>query len=430
MGNDLGLALSGGGSRAMAFHRGTVRALCELGVVDSIDVLSTVSGGSIFAAAWLCARADRQDTPAFLDRLEAVLARGFIRPALLSPRIFELLLPGRNRTHRLAQTFDEIFTGGRRLADLPARPLLVLNTSVLNHAATGRFSQGGFSCRSVGPLEESGSYPETPLDVTVGFAAAASAAFPFGLPPLPLPVRGLPDLTEPIQGQRKLLLTDGGVLENLGAERLLRSGRFRAHDLIVSDAGTADGAWQPSFLGRLKNFFVFALSRDTLERLLNVMNGKENKSMRQITVHEVGAVDPPEPDRLLWFARVDQSWNRFVRAIPQARRRAIAGPSRAVPGPGATAAEVEKFLLDHGVCLDDARSRYEEMGGDAAVKRANGVGTGLRGLPRDIIQLLERHAAWQVHACRRIYGAIGLDRRRAPVARSGMAAVIEWTASP
>ena len=46
----IGLALSGGGYRAAAYHIGTLRALNRLGILDKVDVISAVSGGSITAA--------------------------------------------------------------------------------------------------------------------------------------------------------------------------------------------------------------------------------------------------------------------------------------------------------------------------------------------------------------------------------------------
>ena len=46
----IGLALSGGGSRAMAFHLGCFRALEDLGLLEKDGVLSTISGGSVFGA--------------------------------------------------------------------------------------------------------------------------------------------------------------------------------------------------------------------------------------------------------------------------------------------------------------------------------------------------------------------------------------------
>lgn len=49
----IGLALSGGGYRAAAFHIGTLRALHKLNVLDKVDVISSVSGGSITAAYYV-----------------------------------------------------------------------------------------------------------------------------------------------------------------------------------------------------------------------------------------------------------------------------------------------------------------------------------------------------------------------------------------
>ena len=43
----IGLALSGGGYRAAAYHIGTLKALRKLGILDKVDVISSVSGGSI-----------------------------------------------------------------------------------------------------------------------------------------------------------------------------------------------------------------------------------------------------------------------------------------------------------------------------------------------------------------------------------------------
>ena len=48
----IGLALSGGGSRAIAFHLGCMRALNDLGVLNKVEVLSTVSGGSVIGSIY------------------------------------------------------------------------------------------------------------------------------------------------------------------------------------------------------------------------------------------------------------------------------------------------------------------------------------------------------------------------------------------
>ena len=49
----IGLALSGGGFRASLFHLGVIRRLEELGIMQSVAVVSSVSGGSIIAAYYL-----------------------------------------------------------------------------------------------------------------------------------------------------------------------------------------------------------------------------------------------------------------------------------------------------------------------------------------------------------------------------------------
>ena len=52
-GKKIGLALSGGGYRAAAFHLGTLKSLHRLGILPNVDVISSVSGGSIIAAYYL-----------------------------------------------------------------------------------------------------------------------------------------------------------------------------------------------------------------------------------------------------------------------------------------------------------------------------------------------------------------------------------------
>lgn len=73
---DLGLALSGGGFRAIAFHLGCLRALHDLGLLEDVDVVSGVSGGAVLAAAYAYS-----DEPfeAFDERIRALLAKGLAR---------------------------------------------------------------------------------------------------------------------------------------------------------------------------------------------------------------------------------------------------------------------------------------------------------------------------------------------------------------
>lgn len=57
----IGIALSGGGYRAAAYHIGTLRALHRLGILDKVNVISSVSGGSITAAYYALNKDNYED---------------------------------------------------------------------------------------------------------------------------------------------------------------------------------------------------------------------------------------------------------------------------------------------------------------------------------------------------------------------------------
>ena len=89
----IGLALSGGGCRAIAFHLGCLRALHHLGVLDRISVLSCVSGGSVIGAMY----AYSNDSFAEFDKkVQSLLRRGLqraiVRHYLWPPRILLCVL--------------------------------------------------------------------------------------------------------------------------------------------------------------------------------------------------------------------------------------------------------------------------------------------------------------------------------------------------
>ncbi|MEB3333900.1 MAG: patatin-like phospholipase family protein, partial [Cyanobacteriota bacterium] len=56
-GGHIGISFSGGGFRATAFSLGTLTLLQDLGLLANVKVMSSVSGGSLALAAYLCAKA-------------------------------------------------------------------------------------------------------------------------------------------------------------------------------------------------------------------------------------------------------------------------------------------------------------------------------------------------------------------------------------
>ena len=106
-----GVALSGGGSRAAAFHRGTIQGLQEIDLLDQLDVVSSVSGGSVFAAAWMAANWRGQKLFEFLAHIGQELAKGFIGRSVTLSAV-KLLSPSYTRANLLAETFDRALMSG------------------------------------------------------------------------------------------------------------------------------------------------------------------------------------------------------------------------------------------------------------------------------------------------------------------------------
>ncbi|MHB1374635.1 MAG: patatin-like phospholipase family protein [Thauera sp.] len=217
----IGLALSGGGFRAAAFHLGVFRKLHELGLLWKVDLLSCVSGGSI-AGAFLASHWEEDDV---LDRLERYLASASIA---VSSFIGGAIDPFHTRLDKLAASYERDLYGKRSLGSLKSAPRLYVNATNL---ATGNmffFVTGGGLPAEMGEWQL-GAAPAH--DFRLSRAVAASSAFPPVFPPLRV------DQSEyPAAGVDYVTLSDGGVYDNLGVNPLLRS-RNALDYVIVSDAG-------------------------------------------------------------------------------------------------------------------------------------------------------------------------------------------------
>lgn len=121
VGRKLGLGLSGGGFRASLFHLGVLRRLAELGLLQQVNVLSTVSGGSIVAALYFLhlkrvvetaqGPLTRDDFIAIVDRVE----KGFREGVSRNPRgrLFlnlihnlRIICTGRTLGHRMGELYN------------------------------------------------------------------------------------------------------------------------------------------------------------------------------------------------------------------------------------------------------------------------------------------------------------------------------------
>lgn len=218
----VGIALSGGGFRAAAFHLGVLRKLQQLDLLKSVDLLSCVSGGSI-AGAFL---ALNWKSATVLDDLETYLSTKSIAVGSV---LGGMLDPFASRLDKLAKTYDRDLFHGANLEALAGGPRIYLNSTNL---ATGNmffFVAGGGAPEEMGE-HELGVVPGG--EFVLARAVAASSAFPPVFPPLKLES----DEYAPALPVDYVTLTDGGIYDNLGVNPALRA-RNKIDYLLVSDGG-------------------------------------------------------------------------------------------------------------------------------------------------------------------------------------------------
>lgn len=281
---NLGLALSGGGSRAIAFHLGCLRALNDRGILDEVGVMSAVSGGAVLAAMY--AYSD-DEFDLFEERVLALLRRGLqfdLATATLNPvrvahsaittLVAGVAAAGAQLLHGAVRLGHDLFRRSSRAtrpdvltrisppfqrwasrttafeATLRARLFgdtllreslrpgldIVLNATELRTGTAFRFGSRTSASSRFGSVQE---------DVAVATAVAASAAYPLFLPALH---KRYAFEHEGTLTNERIVLADGGVYDNLGATCLdpTRDPDFTAHvypcdRLICCNAG--HGQW-------------------------------------------------------------------------------------------------------------------------------------------------------------------------------------------
>ena len=231
----MALCLSGGGYRAMVFHIGVLWRLYEAGLMGGIKRISSVSGGSITAGVlgvkWRelslqPANLKNDFVPKVVSPLRAMASETIDADAV----IFGSVLPGRI-SDRVAGAYDAILFHGATLQDLPDEPRFVINATNVQSGVLWRFMKPYMRDYRVGEVRK----PTVPL----AQAVAASSAFPPVLSPFELRLE--PDKFTPESGldlqrlpfTRRVILTDGGVYDNLGLETAWK----RYETVLVSDGG-------------------------------------------------------------------------------------------------------------------------------------------------------------------------------------------------
>jgi NTE family protein len=178
------LTFSGGGTRAAALAYGVLEVLRDTPIywegksrtlLDEVDVISSVSGGSLTAAYY-----GLFDHRIFDDFKDDVLYRniqGNLIRSLLSPvNAIKMLSISYGRTDLLAENLNRRIFDHQTYGDLLAqnrRPYIIINTTDMERRRRLGFTQGTFDLF----YSDLSTYP-------IGNAVAASAAFPGLLAPM------------------------------------------------------------------------------------------------------------------------------------------------------------------------------------------------------------------------------------------------------
>jgi NTE family protein len=231
----IGLCLSGGGYRAMLFHVGSVWRLNELGILRKLKRISSVSGGSITAGVLGVNWSDLGFDPAsgvagnFDSSLVVPIRRLAGKSIDASSVISGALLPG-SISDKISSAYDRYLFNGKTLQNLPDDIDFVINATNVQTGSLWRFMKRYMADYQVGKIEN----PTTSMAVAV----AASSAFPPILSPLELDLDDevYADLNAVLGKEpftTEVVLTDGGVYDNLGLETVWK--KFTT--VLVSDGG-------------------------------------------------------------------------------------------------------------------------------------------------------------------------------------------------
>jgi NTE family protein len=315
---NIGIALSGGGVRAIAFHSGVLKWLAENDGLKNVNYISSVSGGSLFAGlVFEFAGLKWPGSAVFMNHVFPSIRTLITEESLQGTALKNLLFDVRNwkflfsRANVIAKTIESLWGVTAPVSSLPGTPVWAINGTT---GETGlRFQiKGAF----LGDYDT--GYSEMP-GFKLAAAMAVSAAFPVGIGPLSIRTRGATwmrrkswqDSSAPevyVPPYRILHLYDGGLYDNLGIEPLFDVGTqkiklesdAKVDTVLVSDASPALHKGRiPFFLNplRAKRLIDITLSQVRALRVRSFVNFLESSPERG-SYFRIGSFAPAAIQRL------------------------------------------------------------------------------------------------------------------------------------
>jgi Patatin-like phospholipase len=376
----VGLAVSGGGSRAATFAAAALEALAELpvhigteqrSVLETVSYMSSVSGGSLATAYYVTKKPPRSEpilgadgmTPRyreFFSAYKTVMQSDFQQRAVLRQLAFFRALNPTKLAYSLSEVWDNEFLGDITFAQLYEReqrgdiPRVILNGTVYNSGQRFAFTTlpaSDFDYDFIELLTNELKKPNRPVPVTaegmaiieaglkkasrqflplsferigadyrnlpLSLAVATSASFPPVVGPVTYQVAGRPTY---------LHIGDGGLFDNLGTESLttlflkkIPQGSSKSGLIIVIDTSFPFDAGGPQLDKSEKGFEVF---RDDPSRIVGIMEERAN-TYQTLLWHSLRTEGVVLPDfahlRIEVLKHVDAEWTGYD-DLPEACR--------------------------------------------------------------------------------------------------------------
>jgi len=266
--NKVGLALSGGGYRAAAFHLGVLEKLYKMNVLQKVDNISTISGGSILGSYYIISKSDFSQfyssfknfltkrsiflrvvfslrfITVYLSYLGALfifyeifdfdwlkLSVSAVSLAVIYLIFFHKLFPS---TDVIIRLYDKLLFKRKLIIDLPDKPNLIINTTNLQTGTLFTFTRKEITDNSY----KYPNYGSKPIRLKkdkfrVSQAVASSTCVPFAFKPFKVAKDYFENAVD--NRKQKPYLVDGGIYDNQGIYRLM-SGEYKSDIIICSDA--------------------------------------------------------------------------------------------------------------------------------------------------------------------------------------------------
>jgi len=367
----IGLAVSGGGSRAALFASGTFESLAKLkvgadagSVLDRVSYISSVSGGSLASAYYVLKKPAREvpmldaqgefskDYAQFFADFKAAMALDYEGPLLRRNLLKWRWVNPAFVAKSLAEILGEDYFGMETFGELAERekrgdaPRLMVNTTLYNDGrrfllstipreqlrfdwdvAVNRVLTTQMSPEYQGILRKWSEQLNsvTPQDLHLNVCAtkvAASVAGSMSFPPVIGPI-SLKTLNE----DRYWHVGDGGMSDNTGGESLLlmmlqgmQEGRFRRALMIVIDSSFPFEIGGRELDKRQDAFSIFNYD---YSRIPSIMEERAlaYRAMFLLLAQQLKAVPGPDRISLIRLRHTDAQWAEDLSDLPDSCRK-------------------------------------------------------------------------------------------------------------